>query len=174
MAIVPVMPVVTVVTAVLTVAAFMANGLLAVRLRRRGWREAILSEIGAVIIAELIGTIAHLAGSARTLAIAVHALALRIELLAIGHDDAAVVLGMLQIVLRKHRIARRLGVARQSHVFLGDVGRSAPNFHVRAIGFEAARKRIVVAAALAVVVVPATSAAILLSLPHCPNGSRLT
>jgi hypothetical protein len=32
----------------------------------------------------------------------------------------------------------------------------------------------VMTAALAIVVVAAASAAVLLSLPHCPNGSRLT
>src|SRR5262249_46458138 len=109
-----------------------------------------------------------------TLAVAVHAgLALRIELLAVGHDDAAVVLGMLEIVLGQHWIARGLGIACQSHVFLGDVRRSAADLYVRTIGFEAARERVVVVPTLAVVVA-AASAAILLSLPHCPKGSRLT
>ena len=66
-----------------------------------------------------------------------------LQLLAIGHDDAGVVLGVLQIVLCQHRVAGRLRVARERQIFLGDMCRRAPDFHIRAIGFEAARQRIV-------------------------------
>jgi hypothetical protein len=93
------------------------------------------------------------------------------------------VFGVLQVVLGKHRVAGGLRVARQLHVFLGDMRRIATDFNVRPGRFEAARERIlalavvivvaaaaVIAAAVAmalVIVAPATaSAVILLSLPH--------
>ena len=175
MTVVAVVPVVTLTPTLLTIA-IVAYRLL--NLRHESLWEAVFDTIAAVIVAEFVSAVTHLARCAHTLTIiAVHALALRIDLLAIGHDDAGVMLGVLQIILCEHRIARRLRVARQSHVFLSYMGRSAPDFHIRAIGFEAARERIVVVAALAVVVVviaPPTTAAILLTLPHCPNGSRLT
>ena len=94
-----------------------------------------------------------------------HAVARLLQLLAIGHDDAAVVLGVLQIVLGQHRVARGLRVARERQILLGDMRRRAPDFHVRTIGFEAARQRIL--ALCDSVVVAAATAAILLSLPHC-------
>jgi len=175
----PVMPVVVVVPVVTFLPAFVAIVFVTYRLlhlrHERRW-EGVFVGVAAVVITEFVGPVTHLARCANPLAIAVHALALLIELLAIGHDDAAIMLGVLQIVFCKYRIARRLGVARQGHILFSYMSRRAPNFHVRAIGFEAAGERIVVvtAAALAVVVVPPTSAAILLSLPHCPNGSRFT
>jgi hypothetical protein len=85
------------------------------------------------------------------------------ELLAVSHDDAAVVFRVLQIVLGQDRISGRLGIARKRDVLLRDVCRSAPDLHVRAVRLEAARQRILVAFAM---IVPATSAAVLLSLPH--------
>ena len=95
------------------------------------------------------------------------------ELLTIGHDDAVVVLRMLQIVLRQHMIAGGLRVTRKRHVFLGDMRRRAANFYVRAVGFETARKRILVLTIIVIIVVVASAtAAILLSLPHCAKGSR--
>ena len=110
---------------------------------------------------------------ARLACMAIRALTmLRRELLAIGHDDAIVVLGVLQIVLGKHVVARRLRVARKSHVLLGNMSRSATDFHVRAVGLKAPRKRVLVLAVVVIVVVASATAAILLSLPHCVKGSR--
>ena len=77
-----------------------------------------------------------------------------------------VVLRVLQIVLCQHRIARSLRVAGKCLIFLGDMRRGAADFHIRSVGLEAARQRIV---ALPVVVVPAAPTAVLLSLPHCLN-----
>lgn len=76
------------------------------------------------------------------------------------HDDAIVVLGVLQIVFCQNRVTGRRGVARQRHVFLGNMGRCAPNFDVRAGTLKAPRHRVLRFA------VPAAAAAILLSLPH--------
>ena len=141
-------------------------------LRREWLGEAVIDRsVVAALVAEVVATVAHIAGPAYALTIAVHAIARLIELVAIGHDDAAIVLSVLQIILRQHGIAGCLRVTRQSDIFFGDVCWSAADFHVRAIGFKAARERIVVAFTIGV---PATSAPILLSLPHCRLGSRLT
>src|SRR6202011_3774232 len=47
-----------------------------------------------------------------------------------------------KVVLRRHRVARGLGVTRQLHVFLGDVVRSPADFHVGTVGFVSPRERI--------------------------------
>jgi hypothetical protein len=94
-------------------------------------------------------------------ALAVHLLAVRPHvLLTEGHDDAIIVLGVLEIVLSEHRVAGGRGIARKRNVLLGDVRRSTSELHVRSRAFEAARER-----ALSLAVTPATSA-VLLSLPH--------
>ncbi len=159
-----------------TIVAIMVAAVVALRLMRvrlqGGLRQVVVAHVVAVVLPELLGAFTGLAQPTHALAIAVHAIARLIELLAIRHDDAAVVLGMLQIVLCQHRIARRLGVARERDVFFRYVRRGAADFHVRTIGFKAPRKRIVVAAFA--IAVAAASAAVLLSLPHWPLGSRLT
>ena len=147
----------------------MARLMLLVRLTtlmlRQGLRQAVIHHVvAAVFVAEVVA-VATLAGYADALAVAVHIAALLLQLVAIGHDDAVVVLGVLQIVLGEHRVAGRLRVASERQVFLGNMCRSAPDFHVGTIGFETARKRIL-ALSIPVVIVAAT-AAILLSLPHC-------
>lgn len=102
--------------------------------------------------------------------LAVHVAALEALLFAIGEDDPVVVLGMLEIVLRQHWVAGRLGIPGERHVFFGHVGWGAADFHVRSIGLVAARKRVLPFALLVVIVVvivvAATSATVLLSLPH--------
>jgi hypothetical protein len=137
---------------------------LAVMLGHGRLRKAVVQHVvAAVLVAEVVA-LATLAWDTNALAIAVgHVAALLLQLLAVGHDDAAVVLGVLQIVLREHRVAGGLRVASERQVFLGDMRRGAADLHVRAVGFETARKRIL---ALPIPVV-AASAAILLSLPHC-------
>ncbi|MDQ0436865.1 hypothetical protein QO014_001250 [Kaistia dalseonensis] len=57
-------------------------------------------------------------------------------------DHAKIVLGMLQIAFRHHAVARRLRIARQRHVLLGDVKCGATNLDVRAIALEGTRQRI--------------------------------
>ena len=83
-------------------------------------------------------------------------------LVAEGHDDAVVVLGVLQIVLGQHRIAGRRRIAGERHVLLGDMRGRAADLYVRARALEAARER---ALPLAVAVTSAAPA-VLLSLPH--------
>jgi hypothetical protein len=89
-------------------------------------------------------------------------------LLAVGHDDAIIMLGVLEIILRQNRVARRLGISRQRHVFLGNVGRCAAQLHIRAVTFEAPRQRILAFALLiaVLIVIAAAASAVLLSLPH--------
>jgi hypothetical protein len=60
-------------------------------------------------------------------------------LFTVGHDDAIVMLGVLQIILGQNRIARRLSIARKRHVFFGNVGGCAAQLHIGTIAFEAPR-----------------------------------
>jgi hypothetical protein len=108
--------------------------------RRRGrlmlWRKPLVEHvIAAIVIAELV-IVARLA---QTLAVAVGHVARLLQLIAVGHDDAGVVLGVLQIILCQHRVAGRLSITRESEILLGDMRRRAPDFYIRAVGFEAAR-----------------------------------
>ncbi|SFZ85798.1 hypothetical protein SAMN02983003_2968 [Devosia enhydra] len=71
-------------------------------------------------------------------------------------DDAEIMFGVLEIILRHHRVARSLRIARQLHVFFGDVGGIAAQLHVRPVAFEAPVQRIeVLAPAIVVVAAPA-------------------
>jgi hypothetical protein len=84
------------------------------------------------------------------------------------------VLGMLQIVFSHHAIAGTLRIARELHVFVGNLLRIATDFDVRAIALIAARQRIWTAFAIAaivvviivIVVVTAAHAPVLLLWPH--------
>ena len=55
-------------------------------------------------------------------------------LLAMRHDDAVVVLCVLEIVFSKHGITRRQRISRHRDVLLRDMRWSTPNFDVRPIG----------------------------------------
>jgi hypothetical protein len=70
----------------------------------------------ALLLREFVGGLHGIVGheGSMTAHPAIHPLAsLGHVLVAEGHDDAIVVLGVLQIVLRQHRIARGRGVARE-------------------------------------------------------------
>ena len=45
-------------------------------------------------------------------------------------DQAEIMLGVLKVIFRRHRVARGLGVACQLHVFIGDVVRGPADLHV--------------------------------------------
>jgi hypothetical protein len=130
-------------------------------------RKALVEDIVGLVLTELF---ASFAGHAMAVTIGQFAAGL-LHLLPVGHDDAHVMLGMLQIIFCQHRIARRLSIARKRQILLGNVRRRAPDFHIRPVRLEAAAKRVVV---FPVVVVPAAPTAILLSLPHCLSGSYAT
>ena len=61
------------------------------------------------------------------------------ELVLRRHDDAVIVLGVLEIALRRDHVAGGERVARERHVFLGDVGRGPTDLHVGTIRFVAPR-----------------------------------
>ena len=64
------------------------------------------------------------------------------ELFLRGGYQAEVMLGVLKVVLCRHRVARGLRVARQLYVFIGDVIGSPADFHVGTVGFVDPRERI--------------------------------
>jgi hypothetical protein len=88
------------------------------------------------------------------------------DLLAVGHDDAIVVLSMLEIVLSQNRVTRRLGIPCQRHVFFGNVSGRAAQLHIRTVTLETPRQRVLAFALLIVLVIAAAASAVLLSLPH--------
>ena len=163
----PVVPAAALVAVAGLVAAVLTRRRLGLLMRQRRLK-AIVEPLFPLVVAEFVADVTRLA---HALAIAVGHVARLLQLLAIGHDDARVVLGVLQIVLCQHRIAGSLRIAGEREILLRDMRRRAPDLHIRSVGFEAARQRIV---AFPVVVIPAATAAILLSLPHCPNGSYVT
>lgn len=138
--------------------------LLPARHRRLRTRAGIVDQVVAFLVAEIIAI--HAIHGALAEAVAVFPARL-LELLPVGHDDAIVVLGMLEIVLRQYWIAGRGRIAGQRHVFFGDMRRGATDLNVGPIGFEAARERILMLA-----IAPA-SAPVLLTLPHWLIGSCL-
>jgi len=130
--------------AIVVVAAVLTRLRVALSMLRGGlegglWEAAVIEQIVGVILAEIIAFEAVIGPTQALLAVAVVALTRLMHLLAISHDDPAVVLRMLEVVLSQHRIARRLGVARKGDVFLGDMRGRTANFHVRPVRLKAAR-----------------------------------
>jgi hypothetical protein len=123
--------------------------------------------VGGVITFEALGS---------AMATAVHLTARLLPLLlAVGQYDAVVMLRVLQIILRQHRIARRLSIACQREILLGDMRRRATNLHFGPVGLKASRQGIIslsmviivaVTLVVIVIIISATAAAMLLSLPH--------
>ncbi|ODN68749.1 hypothetical protein A6302_03943 [Methylobrevis pamukkalensis] len=126
------------------VAAAAAAGLLG---RRLAFRIAAVEAV--VALAVEVAVAIEVAGEGRPLRIG---------------DDAVIVLGVLEIVLRHHAVAGRRGITRKLGILFRDMqGRSA-NLHVRTVGIEALGQRV---HALAVVVRPAPRTLLaVLSLPH--------
>jgi hypothetical protein len=126
------------------------------------------AELVAVILTELvafaIGTAKRMRAGGAVAECRIHPALLR-HLFAVAQDDAVIVLGVLKIIFRQHRIAGRERVTSQRNVFLGNVRRRATDFHIRPRTLEAAHQR-VLGFAVVVVVVPTATAAVLLSLPH--------
>src|SRR5205807_1486820 len=67
------------------------------------------------------------------------------ELLLGGGDQPEIMLGMLIVILRGDRIARRARIARQLHVFLRDVGGGAADLDVGSVGLEHPGHRVLAA-----------------------------
>jgi hypothetical protein len=64
------------------------------------------------------------------------------ELFLRRRDQAEIMLRVLEVVLRRHRVARSLGVAGKLHVLLGDVIWGPADLHVGTVGFVDPRERI--------------------------------
>lgn len=108
-----------------------------IQVRRR--LETIIQPVVTFLVPEILATVALLAGAAHPLAVAIDGLTTRLlHLITVGHDDAAVMLSVLEIILSKHRVAGGLGVARQRQILLCDVCGRTPNFHIRSVRLEAA------------------------------------
>ena len=75
------------------------------------------------------------------------------ELLLGGCDQPEIMFGMLVIILRGDRVAGRAGVARQLHVFLGDMRSGAANLDIRTVGFEHPGHRVLATPVVVIVVV---------------------
>ena len=148
--------------AAVLVAIALVGATLQARLRMQYRLEPVVQHVIALIVAEIVALAVR-----QALTIAVGGIARLLQLIAIGHDDAAIMFRVLEVVLCQHWVARGLGIAREGEVFLGDVRRSTPDLHIRSVRFKAARKRIVALP----VVVPAPATPVLLSLPHCLKGS---
>ena len=65
------------------------------------------------------------------------------ELFLRGRNQTEIMLRVLEIVLLRNRISRRLRITRKLQVFLGNVGRRAPHFDVRSVRLVHPRERIV-------------------------------
>ncbi|CCB68116.1 membrane protein of unknown function [Hyphomicrobium sp. MC1] len=127
------------------------------------------AELVTILIAELVAVGAFRPGKRMrprgAVPHRVHAALLR-HLLAIAQDDAIIMLGVLEIVLSEHRIARRQRIARQADVLLGDMRGRTANLHVGPRTLEAAHQRILRFAVIIIVVVSSATATVLLTLPH--------
>ena len=95
--------------------------------------EIIATIAVAIIVAHLVGEIEAVHARHAPGLTARWNFAGSLELLPIGHDDAIVVLCVLQIIFRQHPVARRLRIPRQRQIFFGDMRRGAANFYVGAV-----------------------------------------
>jgi hypothetical protein len=153
--------------------------------RLRTTAEVVVAAAFAeLFIAFIVGFKAISSHAARTLTLRL-LLARRLELFAIGHDDAIVMFGVLEVVLRQHPVTGRLRIARQLQIFLRNMRWRAAHFHIGSIRFKAARQRVlalthgvimaaVAVATTAVIVVATATTAVLLMLtwPHWRVSSR--
>jgi hypothetical protein len=118
------------------------------------------------LFAFCFGAEAALCAVLRVVASAIARLSLAYLLLPVSHDDAVVVLCVLEIILRQHGIASRLSVPGQRHVFLGNMSGRAAQLHIGTVALETPRQRVLAFALLIILIVAAAASAVLLSLPH--------
>jgi len=124
-------------------------GLLLVRLLSERLR-AIVAVFRAILIAwrELLVVAAAAFGAGR-----LEVRVLLPELFLCGRDQAEIVLGMLEVIFRRDRIARGLRVARELKILLGDMVGRAADLHVGAVGLIHPRQRVMIAAVIIIIVV---------------------
>src|SRR5262249_46310749 len=124
---------------------------------------ALHRRAGALVLALVERLVLHVVAAAGVVAaLALGGIEIRLvlpELLLHGRDHAEIVLGVLIVVLGRHRIAGRLRVARELNVLLRDVVRGAANLDVRTVRLVDPRQRIV-----ALAVTPPH--ALVLTVPH--------
>src|SRR4051794_5191471 len=75
------------------------------------------------------------------------------KLLLRRRDQAEIMLGVLVIILGRHRIAGTSRVARQLHVFFSHMGGGAANLDIGAVGFENPGHRVLAASVVVVIVI---------------------
>ncbi len=75
-----------------------------------GWKGSSSPVLG-IVVAELVADVAL---RTHALAVAVAHVARLLQLLTVSHDDARVVLGVLEIILRQHRVSGRLRITGES------------------------------------------------------------
>src|SRR5690606_32869656 len=132
----------------------------------RLWLLAILIAVRGLGVDGFVAIVVHV------VVIAIVALLLLRHLRLRSHDDAVVVLGVLEVVLRHHTVTGALRVARQCRVFLGDLLRGSPDVHVGPVALIAARQRIgalaatIVVIVVAIVIAAASAHAPVLLWPH--------
>src|SRR5262245_23354904 len=117
---------------------------------------------GGLLVAFLKGVImAHLGSAAlRPVALLLVVRVVLAKLFLRGRDQAEVMLGVLEVVLGRDGVSRRLRIARQLLVFLRDVRRRSADLHIRTVGFVDPGQRVVP-------LVPATSPhALVLTVSH--------
>jgi hypothetical protein len=85
------------------------------------------------------------------------------ELILRRGDHAEIVLGVLVIILGRHRVAGSLRIARELDVFLRNMRGRPADFHVRPVRLVNPRERV---RALTAVIVTASTHALILTVSH--------
>src|SRR5579871_4970230 len=133
-------------------------------------RKRLAAEGGllVLVVVSVVGNAGNVAARLADLLIIGLALA---ELFLRRRDQAEVMLGMLIVIFRGHRISRALRVAGQLHILFSDVGRRTSNLYVRAVRLVNARQWVLMMATLAV----ATPHAFVLTVSHgCCSANPLS
>jgi hypothetical protein len=108
---------------------------------RAGADISATAGLGDIIVAALVVRVPArvTVGAAAVRALALVSVGLPAELRLRRHDDAVIVLGVLEIALGRDQVAGGQSVARERHILLGDMGRGPADLHVGAVRFIAAR-----------------------------------
>ena len=118
--------------------------------------EGLLPVVPAILEVILVAGLELLVVAAAATAFRPLRLEVRIllaELLVRRRDQAEIMLGVLEVVFGRHRIAGGLRVTGELEIFLRHVMRRAADFHIRAVGFINPCQRVVTAPVIVVVIV---------------------
>src|SRR5471030_773385 len=112
-----------------------------------------LSRNEARLLAEIRETLALVVAVLRRHLVFSARLRLVLAKLLLGRcDQTEIMLGMLVIILRRHRVARASRVARQLHLFFGNMGGGSANLDVGSGGFENPGHRVLAAPVVIIVI----------------------